>query len=73
MGTDFLYARPSFTGGMAAVMDISGVLVSEYNRSRTPNIADHRALRSDWAITGMDLATTVGQFEKSHNVEKEKA
>ena len=72
MGTDFLFARPSFSGGMAAAMDLCGILVSEYNRSATPNIADFRALRSDWAITGLDLTQATEQF-KIVNVEKEKA
>jgi len=72
MGTDFLFARPSFSGGMAAAMDLCGILVSEYNRSATPNLADFRALQSDWAISGLDLAEVIEQF-KTTNVEKEKA
>jgi hypothetical protein len=63
MGTDFLYARPSFSGGMAAVFDLCGILVSEYNRSATPNIADYRALQSDWAITGMDISEAIKQID----------
>jgi hypothetical protein len=71
MGTDFLYARPSFMGGMGTAVDLCGVLVSEYNRSLTPNIADYRALRSDWAITGMDLAEAMSQISTSNHVETE--
>ncbi len=68
MGTDFLYARPSFWGGMAEAIDLCGVLVSEYNRSNTPNIADYRALSSDWAITGMDISKATEQFKTIANV-----
>jgi hypothetical protein len=59
MGTDFLFARPSFSGGLAAAMDICGILVSEYNRSATANAADYRALRSDWALTGADICNAI--------------
>jgi hypothetical protein len=70
MGTDFLYARPSFSGGMAGAMDLCGVLVSEYNRSATPNIADYRALYSDWAITGIDLTKAIEQIKTAYNVKQ---
>lgn len=70
MGTDFLYARPKFSGGMAAAFDLSGILVSEYNRSATPNMADFRALQSDWAIAGADISKAIRQFEKEHVEEK---
>ncbi len=62
MGTDFLYANPSFWGGMASVVDLGGTLAKEYNRSSTVNQADFRALRSDWAVTGIDLFTALDKF-----------
>ena len=73
MGTDFLFTRPSFSGGMAAAMDLCGILVSEYNRSPTPNIADYRAILSDWAITGLDFSEAIKeieQFEMAKNVKE---
>jgi len=70
MGTDYLYARPSFVGGMASAMDLSGTLVSEYNRSSTPNVADFRALRSDWAIVGMDINGALRLFGEEHVKER---
>jgi hypothetical protein len=70
MGTDFLFARPSFSGGMAAVMDLCGILVSEYNRSPTPQEADFRALRSDWTIIGMDLSSVINEIKTNYNVKK---
>ena len=69
MGTDFLYARPNFLGGMASAMDLGGTLVSEYNRSRTPNSADLQALKSDWAIVGMDLDDALRRFSEEHATE----
>ena len=65
MGTDFLFARPSFLGGMASALDLSGILVTEYNRSGTPNLADSRAMKSDWAITGNDISDTVNQLKNN--------
>ena len=70
MGTDFLFARPSFSGGMAAAMDLCGVLVGEYNRSPTPRHADFRAITSDWVITGMDLSKTMVQVSVANNDKK---
>jgi hypothetical protein len=62
MGTDFLYAKPSFLGGMGSAMDLGATLVGEYNRSATPSLADYRALRSDWAISGMEIFTAMKNF-----------
>ena len=67
MGSDFLYATPSFSGGMAAALDLGGVLASEYNSSPTPNMADCRALRSDWAVTGIDISSATEQFGEEHD------
>jgi len=72
MGTDFLYARPSFSGGMATAMDLCGVLVSEYNRSPTTRLADYNAIRSDWAVTGKDFSRAIEQFNEANNVEIKK-
>ena len=54
MGSDFLFATPSFSMGLAAVLDVGGTLV-EYNSSRTPVEADRRAIRSDWETIGNDI------------------
>jgi hypothetical protein len=52
--TDFLVGRPSFTDGMARVLDFSGSL-NVYNRSPSVAEADAAALRSDFAMVGADL------------------
>ena len=66
MGTDYLFARPSFISGMAGAMDMSGTLVKEYNRSATVNLADYLALKSDWAISGLDLFMSMERFNETH-------
>jgi len=70
MGTDFLYAKPNFWGGVATSVDLMGILVSEYNRSATPNIADYHALLSDWVVTGKDIEIAIEKFKTVNNVEK---
>ncbi|MCD4830778.1 MAG: hypothetical protein K8R02_03095 [Anaerohalosphaeraceae bacterium] len=59
MGTDFLYTEPSFCGGMALSIDLGATSTGQYNRSSTPNEADCRAIRSDWAVTAMDLVEAI--------------
>ena len=56
--SELLYARPSFLGGMASVMDIGGTLV-DYNGSSSPDLADFYALRSDWRQVGDDLRVAI--------------
>lgn len=66
MGTDFLFAKPSFIGGMASAIDLGGILVSEYNRSNTPREADYRALLADWKTVGKDISSVLDQFNTAH-------
>lgn len=54
LNTDFLYARPSILEGLARIVDFFGAL-QEYNISSTPESADARAIRADWAAVGADL------------------
>jgi len=56
MGSDFLFAAPSFFEGMARVLDIRGTIEElSYNKSSTPEEADVQALRSDWSVVVDDL------------------
>ncbi|MBI4827474.1 MAG: hypothetical protein HY804_01465 [Nitrospinae bacterium] len=60
--TDYLYAHPSFLGGMARVLDIFGVFTA-YNYSRSPQEADARAIHSDWLAVGKDLDAAMADAE----------
>jgi hypothetical protein len=62
MGSDFLFAQPSFLSGMARLFDFAAAF-DEYNRSLTPADADRRATRSDFIITGQDIAYAASQHE----------
>lgn len=56
--TDFLYARPSFWGGTALLLDFGDTL-TEYNRAASGNQADDWALAADWVVIGGDFHDAV--------------
>ena len=65
--SDFLFARPSFVGGMASVLDL-GATLKVYNDSPSANIADTRAIMSDWIVTGNDIRSAIGMFVEENDV-----
>jgi len=67
--SDFLFARPSFIGGMASVLDLGATMVV-YNEVATPERADVRAVRSDWEVCGNDLRAAIDQWENQRNEER---
>lgn len=67
--SDFLFARPSFIGGMARVIDIGSTL-NMYNESGNSKEADFRAMRQDWEAVGSDLHFVIEQFGQSINGQK---
>ncbi len=60
----FLYARPSFCGGLATAIDIGGTLV-EYNRSMSPEQADAIATLIDWYFVGEDVRAGMNQMAET--------
>lgn len=68
--TDFLYARPSFTEGVARLLDF-GNFLNEYNTSPSEEEADLRALRADWYVVGDDLRGAMAQFVDEQRPSKE--
>lgn len=64
--SDFLFARPSFVGGIARILDMGGTL-KIYNNSPTEEIADMRALASDWRAVANELIASITEYESSHN------
>jgi hypothetical protein len=57
--SDYLFAQPSFLTGMGRVLDLGGVF-DEYNTSETEAEAESKAMLSDWAAVGQDLADAMG-------------
>lgn len=64
--SDFLFATPSFVGGMASVLDLGTTLVV-YNESRTLAEADARAIEADWQVTGDDIRAAMETYGEEHN------
>lgn len=58
--SDFLFARPSFMSGMARAIDIGSTL-NIYNESESPEMADYRAIKSDWQVVGDDIRRAVNE------------
>lgn len=56
--SDYLYACPSFAGGVASVLDLFGVF-DTFNYSRTSAAADRRALLADRMIVYGDIRLAV--------------
>lgn len=56
----FLFAQPSFLGGVASVIDLGGTLV-EYNESLSPEQADALALWADWWAIGDDFRDVIAE------------
>ena len=54
MGTTFLFAIPTFLSGFARLLDLGG-FYNLYNESQDENVADARALYSDFRMVGQDL------------------
>ena len=52
--SDFLFPDTDFLTGMGSVLNIAGSYF-EFASSKSENLADLKALRSDWGVTGQDL------------------
>ena len=59
--TYFLFARPSFWAGTAALMDFGNTLFV-YNESPTPGQADYFAAKSDWVAVGNHLRRAIREL-----------
>lgn len=66
MKTDYLFASPSFSGGIARLLDLFGRF-DDYNDSPSGEAADARAVYSDWRITGEDLARAMVVIEREQS------
>ncbi len=64
--TSYLYAVPSFIGGMAHSLDM-GCTLEVYNSNETPEEADTKATQNDWEAVGNDILNSMinyGEKEK---------
>ena len=63
MRTDYLFAAPSFSSGVARLLDLFGGF-DDYNDSPDAAAADARAMYSDWRVTGEDLADAMMMIDR---------
>ena len=63
MRTDYLFAAPSFSSGVARLLDLFGGF-DDYNDDPSAAAADARAMYSDWRVTGEDLAGAMMVIER---------
>ena len=70
--TFFLFARPSFWEGVARILDFGNVL-TEYNKSLTPQQADALAMRADWVTVGEDIQSAADTLFKDSGQESARA
>lgn len=61
--TSYLYAVPTFLGGMAYTLDLGGTL-EIYNENKTTTEADLKALRNDWEAVGNDIKNSMTKYGK---------
>jgi hypothetical protein len=65
--TDFLFANPTFIGGLASVLDLGSTMVV-YNESPSIKVADVRAMESDWRVTGEDLKASMALWVEENSI-----
>ena len=63
MRPDFLFAMPSWLSGAARSLDLAGQF-DEYNESPNGQVADAKALFSDWRIVGESLIEAMKAFQR---------
>lgn len=63
MRTDYFFAAPSLSSGVARLLDLFGQF-DDYNDSPSAASADARAMYSDWRVTGEDLAGAMMVIER---------
>lgn len=66
MNSDFLFARPSRISGVGRTIDLWGCF-EEFNDSPNTEVADERALYSDWRMVGEDLVRAIKQEREKSN------
>ena len=64
------YAKPTFLGGLARILDLGGTLRNTYSHSDAVYEMDILAMRSDWIAIGQDLGDAIGSFPDHETSER---
>ncbi len=62
--TDFLLPKKSFWTGVASILDIGGGNTSQFNTSESGELADLKAIESDWHLVGKDFYIAIEKLTK---------
>lgn len=66
--SELMFARPSFTEGVARTLDMGGTF-TQYNTSPTQEDADMAALYADWQSVGDDLHRAMSRFAAQYELD----
>ncbi len=66
----YSYAKPSFLGGLARILDLGGTLRNTYSHSDDVYEMDIMAMRSDWIAIGQDLGNAIGSYKDHETSER---
>ena len=69
MGSDFLFAEPSWLSGAARVLDLTGQFDS-YNESPNGDLADQRAWLNDWRNIGQSFMDAIKSITRDQTPEE---
>lgn len=61
--TGYLFAKPTFSDGVASLVDVSGSLLA-FNYSKTSKEADTKALITDWYAVCNDFKEAIDKNVK---------
>jgi hypothetical protein len=67
--TTFLYARPSFIGGVARLLDFGGTLKVYNTTSGSEYMPDLRAFQEDWKAIAEDARAALAQYKVEYSLE----
>ena len=66
--TDFLFSTPDFLTGAGSIFNIGGNYFN-FNIPLSPELADMKAIQSDWCMVGMDLRKAFEEYQKQSEKE----
>lgn len=66
--SDFLFPDTDFITGMGSVLNIAGSYF-EFDSSKSENIADQKALRSDWGVIGQDIREALSKYSNLQEIQ----
>ena len=62
--TDFLFINPNFLIGLGSTLNIAGNYFL-YNYSDSDEIADSKAIASDWGVIGLDIKNSLNFYKNN--------